>query len=161
MTAGKPHLHCFVVLFTVVYVSLISWGDKNCFFVKKKNSSNAGKISKLTSEFGVWGYTQETGSQLKCYMGESQDPVEAFLDSESSNIFPKDVKSLLLQSPKHYHYWRENTRTCLATEATSATTTAYCFKNQTQLRNTERGLLVLRNIHIFQKTNEAYYRKIT
>lgn len=56
------------------------------------------------SEFAVWGYMQEAGSQPKYYMGENQEPVEARLDAESSNTFPKDVKGLLLQSPKHYHY---------------------------------------------------------
>lgn len=52
---------------------------------------------------GMRLYTQETGSQLKYYMGENQEPDEARLDAKSSNIFPKDVKGLLLQSPKHYH----------------------------------------------------------
>lgn len=47
---------------------------------------------------------EEAGSQLKYYMRENQEPVEACLDAESSNIFPKNVKGLLLQSPKHYHY---------------------------------------------------------
>ena len=35
---------------------------------------------------------QEAGSQPKYYMGENQEPVEARLDAESSNTFPKDVK---------------------------------------------------------------------
>lgn len=77
-------------------------------------------------------------------MGENQEPVEACLDAGSSNIFPKNVKGLLLQSPKHYHYLWKNTRVYLATEAISATTTAHCFRNQKQLPNTERGLPVFR-----------------
>lgn len=101
MTVGKPHLYCFVVLFTAIYVS-VSWGDKNC---KEKKPVKCRKNCKLTvSEFAVWGYTEEAGSQLKYYMGENQEPVEACLDAGSSNIFPKNVKGLLLQSPKHYHY---------------------------------------------------------
>lgn len=103
MTVRKPHLYCFVVLFTAVYVSPVSWGDKNC--KKKKKFVKCRKNCKLTvSEFAVWGYMQEAGSQPKYYMGENQEPVEARLDAESSNTFPKDVKGLLLQSPKHYHY---------------------------------------------------------
>lgn len=46
----------------------------------------------------------------------------------------------------------------LVTEATSATTTAHCFRNQTQLPNTERGLLLFRKVtymHFFKKTNEG------
>lgn len=90
-------------------------------------------------------YLGNRGSQLKCYMGESQEPGEAFLDSESSNTFCNNDKVLLLQYPKHHCYWRKNTKACLATEAISATTTTQCFRNQIQLPNTERGLLVFRS----------------